>query len=63
MVKTSLPNSGSVGSILDQGSKAPGASKPKHQNLNNRNNIVTNSIKTSKMVHIKKNLKGNKVKC
>ena len=27
---------------------------PENQNINNRSNIVTNSIKTSKMIHIKK---------
>ena len=27
---------------------------PKNQNINNRSNIVTNSIKTLKMAHIKK---------
>ena len=30
---------------------------PENQNINNRSNIVTNSIKTSKMIHIKKTKK------
>ena len=35
---------------------------PKNQNINKRSNFVTNSIKTFKMVHIKKkNLKNNTV--
>jgi len=33
------------------------ASWPKNQNINNRSNIVTNSIKTFKMVNIKKKKK------
>ena len=33
------------------------ASRPKNQNTKNRNNIVTNSIKTLKIVNIKKSLK------
>ena len=32
---------------------------PKHQNIKNRSNFVTNSIKSLKMVHILKNLKKN----
>ena len=54
MVKTSPSNAGSVGSIPGQGTKIPRASWPKNQNIKNRSNIVTNSIKTFKTVHIQK---------
>ena len=40
--------------IPGQGDKIPHASWPKNQNINNRSNVVTNSIHTLKMVHIKK---------
>ena len=47
------------GSIPGQGTKIPHASQPKRQKQTNRKtqnkmNIVTNSIKTLKMVHMKK---------
>ena len=51
MVKTSPSNAGGAGSIPGQGAEIPHASWPKTQNIN-RSNIVTNSIKTLKMVHI-----------
>ena len=51
--KTSLPNAVDEGSIPDHKAKIPHASWPKKQNINNRGNIVTTSIKTLKMVHIK----------
>ena len=35
----------------------PQASRPKNQSINNRSNVVINSVKTLKMVHIKKILK------
>ena len=44
-------SAGDVGSIPGQGAKIPHASWTKNQNINY---IITNSIKTSKMVHIKK---------
>ena len=44
-------------SILGQRAKMPRASWPKHQNIQNRSNVITNSIKTLKMVHIKNILK------
>lgn len=50
MVKTS----GGVGSLLDWGAKTPHALQPKDQNINNGRSIVTCSIKTLKMVPIKK---------
>ena len=41
--------------------KIPYASWPKNQNTKNpRNNIVTYSVKTLKMIHIKKNEKKKK---
>ena len=39
--------------IPGQGVRIPHASGSKKQNRNNRNNIVTNSIKTLEMTHIK----------
>ena len=51
MAKTSPSNVGCVDSTPGQGAKMPHALQPKNQN---RNNIVTNSIKTLRIVHIKK---------
>ena len=53
VVKTSPSNAGDVGSIPGGEAKIPHASWPKNQ-TQNRNNIVTDWIKTLKMVHIKK---------
>ena len=50
-VKASLSNA--VGSIPGQGTKISRASWPKNR-TENRNTIVTNSVKTLEMVHIKK---------
>ena len=55
VVKTSPSNTGGTESIPDLGAKIPHASEPKNQNINN---IVTNSIKNLKMVHIKKKKKN-----
>ena len=44
-------------SVPGREAKIPHATTSKHQNIKNRQNTVTNSIKTLKMVHIKKNLK------
>ena len=52
-----LPVWRGAGSIPGQGAKTSRASGPKHSNqgkTKNRSNMVTNSIKTFKMVHIKK---------
>ena len=49
MVKTSPSKAGGVGSIPGLGAKIPHALRPK-----NRSDIVTDSIKTLKLVHIKK---------
>ena len=53
VVKTLPSSAGGVGLIPGQGAKIPQASWPK-SNVNSRSNIVTNSTKTFKMVHIKK---------
>ena len=57
VAKTSLSNAEGPGLIPGGGAKILHASWPKNQN---RNNIVTNSIKTFKIVHIKKNLREKK---
>ena len=54
-VKTSPSNAGGAGSIPGWGAKTPPALRPKNQNIKHRSNIVTNSIRTLKMVYIKKN--------
>ena len=53
LVKTSPSSAGGVGLIPGPGAKLLHALWPKNQNMN-RNHIVTSSIKTFKMVHIKK---------
>ena len=51
-------NTGGAGLIAGLGVKIPHPTshrqKKKNQSINNRSNIVTNSIKALKMVHIKK---------
>ena len=59
MVKTSLSSARGTDSISGQGAKIPHALGPKKPK-NKTSNIVTNSIKTLKMVHIKKKLKKKK---
>ena len=59
MVKIAHFNAGGVGSIPAREAKIPHALGPKTQNIEKRNNVVMNSIKTLKMVHIKKILKEN----
>ena len=58
VVKTVPSNAGGVGSIPGWGAKILHVLQPKNQN---RSNIVTNSIKTLKMIHIKKILKKIKL--
>ena len=41
------------------GARIPHACGKKKQNINNRSNIITKSIKILEMVHIKKNLLEN----
>ena len=53
MVKTSPSRAGDAGSISGLGAKIPHALQPKNQNIK-QSNFVTNSIKTLKMVYIKK---------
>ena len=61
VVMTLPSNVGDAGSIPLQGAKIPHALCPKNQNIN-KSSIVTNSIKTLKMVHIKKkSLKKSKI--
>ena len=55
MVKTSPSGAGDAGSISGLGAKIPHALQPKNQNIK-QSNFVTNSIKTLKMVYIKKNI-------
>ena len=45
VVKNSPSSAEGASSFAGQGAKTPHASQPKTQNINNRNNIVTNSIK------------------
>ena len=58
MVKISLSSAGDAGSIPGQGARIPHALQPKQTNkqttINNRSNLLTNSVNASKMVHIKK---------
>ena len=56
MVKISS-NAGGVGSVHGRGGKIPHALRTKSQNIKQKQYNVMNSIKTLKMVHIKKNLK------
>ena len=57
MVKTLPYNSVGLGSIPGQGANILHVLQLKKQNINNKNNTATNSIKTFKMVHVEKNLK------
>ena len=50
VVKTSPSNTGAVGSIPDWGAKISHASQWKNRTVN----VVTNSVRTLKMVHVKK---------
>ena len=55
VVKTLSSNAGSVGSIPGWGTKIPHDQKAKQkQIIDNKNNVVTNSTKTLKMVPVKK---------
>ena len=54
LVKISLSNSRGAGSFPCGEAKIPHASQPKKQNINNKSNIITNSIKTLEMVPIQK---------
>ena len=56
VVKTSS-NAGNASSVPGWGAKILHALWPKYLAVINRNNIVTNSVKTLKMIHIQKNLK------
>ena len=54
MVKTSPSNAGAVGLIPGWEAKVPRTLRAKELRTENRSSIVTNTIKTLKMVHIKK---------
>ena len=55
VVKIWPSNGGNTGSIPGQGAQIPhGSQSKKTKHENNRSNIVPNSIKTLKVVHIKK---------
>ena len=54
MVKNSSSNAGGAGLIPGWGPKIPHAPPPKSQNINNRSNTVTHSIKALKIAHVKK---------
>ena len=46
-----------MGSIPGPGAEILHALKPRNQSIKKKKKFVTNSVKTLKMVHIKKNLK------
>ena len=54
VVKTLPSNAGGEGSIPGQGTKIPYASQPKNPNISKRSNIITKSIKTLKIVHVRR---------
>ena len=54
VVKTSSSTAGGKSLIPGHGAKIPHASWPKHQIIKNRSNTVTSTIKTLKMVQVKK---------
>ena len=56
VVKALPSNAGGVGFIPGRGAKIPHGSWLKNQSIKSRSNIVINSIKTLKIVHIGKNL-------
>ena len=62
MVRTLPSNVESEGLIPGWGAKIQKKKKKQTQNINNRSNIVTNSIKALQMVHIKKKIKKRKRK-
>ena len=55
MVRTSPSIARDAVLILGQGTEIPHASRPENYNMKNRSNIVTNSKKTFRRAHIKKN--------
>ena len=59
MVKTSPSNAGGAGSIPGRGAKIPHASRPKKQNIKQKQYCNKFNKDFKKMVHIKKNLKKN----
>ena len=62
VVKTSPSKAGDAGSVPDWGVKIPHASSPKKtKHKKKRSNIVTNPIKTLKMIYIKKKWSTSKI--
>ena len=59
VVRTSLSSAAVAGSIHSQGAKTPTCLRAKKPKPYNKSNIVTNPIKTVKMVHIKKKQKDS----
>ena len=57
VVMTSPSNAEGAGSIPGRGAKIPYALRPKNENIKNRSDIVTNSIKTLRMGHIENSFK------
>ena len=57
MVKTWPSNAGSAGSIPGRGAKSPIMSCSQESKTKIRSNIVTNSIQTLKIVHIREKKK------
>ena len=62
MVKALLSNARGEGSFPGQGTKIPLPFSSQKTKTQNRNNIVTNSLKSLKMVHIQKKKKKLKKK-
>ena len=62
VVKTSAFNAGGAGSIPGRGAKFPHASRPKHQNIKQKQycNKFNKDLKKKKVVHIKKVFKEKK---
>ena len=63
VVKTLPSNAMGVALIPDWGARIPRALWSKKQNVNNKSNIVTNSMRTVEMVHVKNHGDGEKVFC
>ena len=56
VVKTPPSNAEGASLIPGWRAKIPHASWPQNQNINNKSNIITNSIKTLKVIHVRKKI-------
>lgn len=56
LLRSSHSSAGGLGLILVPGAKIPHALQPKSHNIKQKQYIVTNSVKSFKMVHIKKKM-------